>query len=251
MPAPRSHLSTAQVARAVGVHPNTIRLYEAWGFLPPVPRSPSNYRRFGESHVRHARLARTILRFPYPGGKAPVLELVRRAAAGDLGGALELAYTYLGRIRAERAQSEAGLRFLERWAEGVASDATAESLRIGEVARLLQVTPDALRNWERNGLIEVPRHPVSGYRVYSAAEIGRLRVIRILRRCGYSMMALLRTLNHLDGGGREAARVLDTPAEDEDIYSVADRWISTLAQQEQRALEAISLLEEMIARPNA
>lgn len=38
---PRTYLSTTQIARAIGVHPNTVRVYEAWGFLPVVPRSPA------------------------------------------------------------------------------------------------------------------------------------------------------------------------------------------------------------------
>jgi hypothetical protein len=93
---PRS-LRTSDVARAAGVHPNTVRLYEEWGFLPPIPRSPSGYRLFTEAHVDQMRLARTALRGPWPGRniKRSALALVRRAASGDLGGALEQAYSYL------------------------------------------------------------------------------------------------------------------------------------------------------------
>jgi hypothetical protein len=93
---PRS-LRTSDVARAVGVHPNTVRLYEEWGFLPPIPRSPSGYRMFTEAHVDQMRLARTALRGPWPGRaiKRSALALVRRAASGDLGGALEQAYSFL------------------------------------------------------------------------------------------------------------------------------------------------------------
>ena len=44
---PRDTLSTSQIARAVGLHPNTIRVYESWGMLSPVPRDPRNgYRRY-------------------------------------------------------------------------------------------------------------------------------------------------------------------------------------------------------------
>jgi DNA-binding transcriptional MerR regulator len=32
-------LRTSDAAKAVGVHPNTVRLYEEWAFLPPIPRS--------------------------------------------------------------------------------------------------------------------------------------------------------------------------------------------------------------------
>jgi DNA-binding transcriptional MerR regulator len=244
-------LRTSDVAKAVGVHPNTVRLYEEWGFLPPIPRSASDYRLFTEAHLDQMRLARTALHGPWPGRniKQSALALVRRAASDDLGGALEQAYNHLALVQAERAQAEAAAKLLERWAQGAAADATAEPLWIGEAARLLGVTTDVLRNWERNGLIKVPRNPHNRYRLYGAAEIGRLRIIRMLRRAGYSMMAILRMLLQLDQGKGEGLRqVLDTPRPDEDVYSAADRWLSTLAAQEQRALDLITQLEEMIGK---
>jgi len=133
-PTKQRPLRTAEVARAVGVHPNTVRLYEEWGFLPPIPRGPNGYRLFTTEHVDQMRLARTALQWPYPGGKDPVLALVLRAAAGDLGGALEEAYRYLAQVRAECAEAEAAAEFLDQWARGVPADATAEPLRIGQVA---------------------------------------------------------------------------------------------------------------------
>jgi DNA-binding transcriptional MerR regulator len=245
----RYHLSTSEIARAVGVHPNTVRLYEAWGYLSPAARSPAGYRLFTELHLDQMRLARTALQGPYPGGKELVDELVRRAVAGDLGGALERGYTYLARVRAERAQAEAAVNFLERWAQGAALDDLPQTLQIGQAARLLDVTCDALRNWERNGLIRVPRDPFNGYRRYTGVELGRLRVIRMLRRAGFTMMALLRAMHALDRGqGADLRQVLDTPSPGEEVYIAADRWISTLAEQEQRALEIIAQLEAMIRR---
>jgi DNA-binding transcriptional MerR regulator len=241
------YLRTSDVAKAVGVHPNTVRLYEAWGFLPPIPRSASGYRLFNTAHLDQMRLARTALCGPYPGGKSLVVDLVQRAALGDLGGALELAYVYLARVRAEQAQAEAAAELLERWAQGTAADATAQLLLIGEAAELLGASRDMLRNWERNGLIKVPRDPRNGYRLYGAAEIGRLRVIRTLSRAGYSMMAILRMLLHLDEGrGGDLRQVLDTPRPDEDACYATDRWLSTLAGLEQRALDVIAQLEEMM-----
>jgi DNA-binding transcriptional MerR regulator len=245
------YLRTSDVAKAVGVHPNTVRLYEEWGFLPPIPRSASGYRRFTEAHLDQMRLARTALHGPWPGRniKRSALALVRQAAAGNLGGALEQAYHHLALVQAERAQAEAAAELLERWARGTAADATAKPLQIGEVAGLLDVTTDILRNWERNGLIQVPRNPRNGYRLYGAAEIGRLRVIRMLSRAGYSLMAILRMLLQLDQGQKENLRqVLDTPRPGEDVYSAADQWLSTLNALEQRALNIIAQLEEMIGK---
>lgn len=243
------YLRTSDLAKAVGVHPNTVRLYEQWGFLPPVPRSPSGYRLFTEAHLDQMRLARTALHGGWPGRniKRSAFTVVQRAAAGDLGGALEQGYRHLAAVQAERAQAEAAAELLERWAQGTAADATAQPLPIKETAQLLGVTADVLRNWERNGLIRVPRHPRNRYRLYGAAEIGRLRVIRMLSRAGYSTMAILRMLLRFDRGEREGLRqALDTPRPDEDVYSAADQWLSTLAEQEQRAAQMIALVEEMI-----
>jgi DNA-binding transcriptional MerR regulator len=244
-------LRTSDIAKAVGCHPNTVRLYEEWGFLPPIPRSRTGYRLFTEAHLDQMRLARTALGGPWPGRKIKdaALALVRLASNGDLGGALEEAYHYQSLVRTERVQAEGAAELLERWAHGAATDATEELLRIGEAARLLGVTTDMLRNWERNGLVKVPRDVQNGYRLYGAAEIGRLRVIRMLRRAGYSVMSILRMLLYLDGGrGGDLRHVLDTPRPDEDAFSATDQWLSTLAGLEQRAADLIGQLEEMIRK---
>lgn len=246
----RRYLRTSDVARAVGVHPNTVRLYEGWGFLPPIPRGPSGYRQFTEEHLDLMRLARTALRFPYPGGKGPVLGLVGRAVEGDLEGALGLAHSYLAQVRAERAHAEAAAELLGDWAPGSAAKTAGRSLRIGEAARILGTTADALRNWERNGLLQVPQDPRNSYRLYGPREIDRLRVIRVLRCAGYGTMAILRMMLRLDQGEREGLRqALDTPiVDEEDPVHCTDRWLSTLAAQERRAEDVISQLESMIRK---
>ncbi len=247
----RTYLTTSQIAKAVGVHPNTVRLYEQWGLLPPITRTRAGYRRFTEFHLDQMRLARTALHGLYPGRKIrrSALGIVLRSASGDLGGALELAYAHLTLVKSEQVQAETAARLLQRWAQGTAADATQQALSIGQVARLLDVTQDSLRNWERNGLLRVPRNAHNRYRAYSGAEIGRLRVIRMLRSAGYSMMAILRMMHQLDTGQAvDLRQALDTPRPDEDIITAMDHWLTSLAEQEQRAGQIIALLDEMIAK---
>jgi DNA-binding transcriptional MerR regulator len=122
-------------------------------------------------------------------------------------------------------------------------------LRIGEAASLLNTTIDAIRNWERNHLIEVPRNPANGYRLYGASEIGRLRVIRMLLRAGYSMMSILRMVSQLDRGDAGSLRqALDTPHPSEDVLMVNDHWLSALGEFQERALQVVALLEEMLGK---
>lgn len=205
---------------------------------------------FTQSHLAQMQLAWSALHSDsWHSAKKILLKTVRLAASGDLGGALETAYTYLATVRAEYVQAEAAIAFLERWAHGQATDTTQIPMTIGEAARLLGLSRDILRNWERNSLIAVPRNSENGYRIYRAEEIGRLRVLRMLREAGYSTMAILRMVHALDEGKLDRLReALDTPDPEDDIYSAADSWLSTLQDSEQRGLEVIAQLETLIAK---
>ena len=242
-------LRTSEIAKELGVHANTIRLYESSGYLPKIPRGGNGYRLYTTLHLEHARLAHLALRWPYLGEKELLLDLIDRAVSGDLGMAMELAYKYLARVRVERTFAEAAVEFLERWAAGHLIDRPRQSVNIGEAARHLNVTIDMLRNWERNGLIDVPRDPENGYRLYGTAEFGRLRVIRTLVQSGYSLVAILRMLRRFDAGETANLRTaLELPGDDEELRSVADRWLSALLDLEERAqaiIRQIGLLIEL------
>ncbi len=246
------YLRTSELAKAARVHPNTVRLYEKWGLLPQAERNPyNNYRRFTEKHLDQILLVRQVLRFTWLNDEthATVYEVISQGVQDNLGGALELAYKLLLQVQAERAQAEAAVRYLERWVEGIPPDALTRPLRIGEVARLLNVTLDQLRNWERNNLLETPRDPSNGYRLYGPDEIGRLRVIRMLIRSRYSTMSILRMLNKLDEGETGQLRqVLDTPGSEEDALYVTDHWLTTLNELEQAAHELIKQIEATLTR---
>jgi DNA-binding transcriptional MerR regulator len=232
----------------ISAHPNTVRLYETWGYLSEVPRRGNGYRQYSRLHLEQARLAHLTISWPYLGDKTLLIQLVKSAARGDLGMAMELAYQYLARVRMERTSAEAALEFLERWAAGHRMDSSPQNMHIRQAARHLNVTVDMLRNWERNGLITIPRDPENGYRLYGPAEFGRLRVIRILVQSGYSLMAILRMLSRFDKGERTNLREsLNLPPEEEtEIQVVADRWLASLVELEERAQAIIRQIGRMI-----
>ncbi|MGE5483661.1 MAG: MerR family transcriptional regulator [Ignavibacteriales bacterium] len=244
-------LRTSDVARAVGVHPNTVRLYESMGFLPAVPRGPNGYRLFSEFHLDQVRLVWIATRCTWLGGdiRRTALAVISLSRSGRLALALRKARDLLVLVREEVARAEEAAEFLERWATQPAHTGTAVSLRIGEVAKLVGATRDMLRGWERDGLIRVPRDPDNGYREYGSAEIDRLRVIRMLRQARYSTMSILRIMLRLDRGQKGDLRsVLDTPPPEEDVYYAADRWLSALADLEAKARDLVALTESMLRK---
>jgi len=176
------YLNTSRLARAVGVHPNTGRRYEQRGFLPPVNRSPAGYRRFTERHLDCLRLTRLVFSNLFPGRAIyeSGLHIIHVTAGDDLGGALELAYRHLALVQSERAEADVAGDLLERWALGTPADATSQPLQIGQAARLLGISIDILRSWDRNGLIDIPRDPSNGYRLYGARELSLLLPFSLL-----------------------------------------------------------------------
>ena len=251
---PAKFLRTSDLARLVGVHPNTVRKYVEWGLIPPVERSPSGYRLFTRQHLDCMRLARLVYSAPYPGRgfRALGTEIIQRAVVDDWQGALEKAEEHLVLVQAELKNAEAAADLLERWAQNMAADSAKGSpLSIGEVSKLLGVSIDVIRNAERNGLITVPRNSYNNYRLFGKREIERLRIIRMLTRAGYSHMAILRMFLELDRGNtRDLKKTLDTPRPDEDIFSAADRWLTTLHAQETMARQVIELINEITASPS-
>jgi DNA-binding transcriptional MerR regulator/quercetin dioxygenase-like cupin family protein len=67
-------------------------------------------------------------------------------------------------------------------------------LKIGDVARLVGVSPSVIRSWESLGLTR-PRRTASRYRLYSAEDVKLLKRARFLRRVrGLNAPAIVQTL---------------------------------------------------------
>jgi DNA-binding transcriptional MerR regulator len=244
-------LRTSDLARAVGVHPNTVRRYVDWGLIPPVERSPSGYRLYTQHHLDCLRLARMIYAAPYPGRGFRALgnQIIQRAVLEDWQGALEKAHEHLLAVNAELEQANQAANLLEHWAQHMTVTSVDETpLAIGEVSKLLGVSIDVIRNAERNGLISIPRNSYNNYRLFGKKEIERLRIIRMLSKAGYSHMSILRMFIELDKGNtRDLKKTLDTPRADEDIFTAADHWLTTLHEQKKLAQRVIQFIEEIIA----
>src|SRR5579885_1915669 len=134
----------------------------------PLVHGMTCYRLFTRRHLDCLRLAWLVYGGPPPSLAIHLskVRIIRAAVGGDLAGALELARSHLAFEQAERTQAEIAADLLERWAAGAVDEVAIQPLSIGQVARLPGVSIDMVRNWDRNGLIDVPRDPASGYRRY-------------------------------------------------------------------------------------
>ncbi len=238
---------TAQIAKMIGVHPNTIRFYEDMKLLPVIPRAENGYRVFNDGHIKQLKLLRTAFRAEIISDRLrhEVYEIVKTAAAGDTGVAYQGTQRYLDRLREEKARAEEAIQItLDIIADNGTSQESVLYKGRQEVAELLGITVDVLRDWERNGLLTVPRGK-SGRTEFGRKEMNRLKIIRTLRNAHYSMMSILRMLNRLDQGDYNLREAINTPGEEEDIVCAADRYITALSLAEEDAQEMLGLLDAM------
>src|SRR4030043_2347281 len=111
------YYKTSEVAKAAGVHPNAVRLYEALGLLQPVRRGNNNYRLYTLAHMEQMRLARIALRRGFVEGniRKRAISIIKTAAKGNLKLALEEAYEYLTHIKNEQSKAYEALIILQKW----------------------------------------------------------------------------------------------------------------------------------------
>lgn len=238
---------TAQIAKLIGVHPNTIRFYEEMKLLPVIPRTESGYRIFNDSHLDQLRLLRTALRAEIISSslRQEVFEIVKTAATDDIDEAYQRTQKYFENLKQEKERAEEAINITFNIIEDKSSleENPVFYSRI-ETARILGITTDVLRDWERNNLIHVPRNS-KGNREYGLKEMNRLKIIRTLRNAHYSMMSILRMLKSLDNGEMNLREAINTPDDSEDIVCAADRYITALSMAEKDSLEMMDMLEAM------
>ena len=89
------------------------------------------------------------------------------------------------------------------------SDADRASLRIGDVAKLVETTPRTIRYYEEIGLLpEAPARPSGRHRLYSDAEVERLReVMRLKHLLGVSLEQLKTLLSAEDARAEVRAQL--------------------------------------------
>lgn len=236
--------TTVQVARLAHVHPNTVRLYEAWGYMSPVPRRPNGYRQFSDRHVDELIFARMALPGPYPADGSQLRAMVAAYVQQDYAQALALVNAYKTAVAEEKRQADEALRILDRWHQNQLGNGGLLNGSRRTMADRCRITPETLRTWERNGLLTPHRTP-SGRIRYTEQNLEQILVIRLLRKCGFSIASLLRVFGILPGHMLPSEYLTRIYANRETACE-SDHWLAHLEQHRIRAENLISYLHQKI-----
>lgn len=236
--------TTKEIANAVGVHPNTVRAYEVWGYISVASRKPNNYRIFTEKHLDEMRLARMAFPGPYPVTSKPLYKMIEAYIAEDFPLALKQAQIYYDLVKEEQTKSQLALRTLDQWMKG--KSCTEQIIATGriEFAQRLNVTTETIRNWERTGLFE-PCINNKRYKKYSAFDFEKVQIIGLLRKAGFSIASLYKMF-HSDEGRKDPAYFLETIYTNTETVHKAGEWMEHLKTHILRSQNIIQHIQEKI-----
>ncbi|MFD9866534.1 TioE family transcriptional regulator [Streptomyces niveus] len=185
-PNPQSgrQLRPIDLARRHGLSAQAVRNYEEAGILPSASRTPHGYRTYTPLHA----LALAAFLALVPGhGHATATSIMRAVNEGGT----DEAFRLIDESHAQSLDDRRTLRAVENAVRDLGS-ATAPEHRaatgarfIGPLADELGIRPATLRKWERAGLVQPRRDPLTGYRVYDEAAVRDARLAHQLRRGGY------------------------------------------------------------------
>ncbi|MFI7613676.1 MerR family transcriptional regulator [Nonomuraea terrae] len=228
-------MRTADIARRTGYSVQQIRNLERDGVLPPVGRTPTGYRIYGDPHV-HAVLAYRAL----AAGTGPVeaKRIMRAAHAHPLSEALALLDAAHARLDTERRELALAKKAAEAiTAEPIDAVRPSDAMSIAELAAALGVRPSTLRHWDAEGLVVPGRDSVRGPRRYSPDQVRDARVVHQLRMAGYRTAPLKALMPQLRRGRRW-----------EEVLSTLAARDASIDTRSRALLEAAAALNTLLAR---
>ncbi|MES4888723.1 TioE family transcriptional regulator [Streptomyces sp. NPDC096012] len=213
-------LRPVDLARGHGLSTQAVRNYEEAGILPAAARTPHGYRTYTPLHA--AALRAFLALVPGHGHQTAtsIMRAVNEDATDEAFRLIDTSHAQLLDDRRTLQAVENALRDLEPVTtpepdtdpgsnssfntdsgSGSGSDSGSGGTFIGPLAQKLGIRPATLRKWERAGLVRPRRDPVTGYRVYSEADVRDARLAHQLRRGGYLLEQIAPLLAQVRAAG--------------------------------------------------
>ncbi len=97
-------------------------------------------------------------------------------------------------------------------------------MQIGQIAKQTGTSVDAIRFYERSGLLAMPSRSQGGFRLYSADDVAAVEFIRTLQTLGFSLKEIHESLSLRTNDLRacsELRRMLDSKLKDIHVKRIA------------------------------
>ena len=112
------------------------------------------------------------------------------------------------------------------------------TLKIGELAKLANISQDTLRFYEKHGLVQPSARSEAGYRLYSSEDVHRIRFILSAKEVGFTLKEIHELL---------ALEVTRDEASCQDVKQFVDEKILTVEQRIQELQRIKQSLQSLSA----
>ncbi|MBD3109198.1 MerR family transcriptional regulator [Bacillus sp. AGMB 02131] len=239
-------MRTSEIAELSQVHPNTVRLYEEWHYISPVPRKSNGYRIFSDLHLKQMKIARLAFKqeFIQNNLRKKATNIVRLSGREQFKESLQAAESYLTYLQTEY---EYALKSIKTVKQLLQNKSTADKTYSHKsVSVLLQLTEETLRNWERNHLYVVERN-AQNRRIYTERDLQKLLVIRTLRSAHFSITSIAHLFRELEQSGKKTdiLQMLQTPTFSSEFFHVTDDLINQIQITMNDVKSIIAILKDL------
>ncbi len=162
---------------------------------------------------------------------------------------MEYAHIYLQVITNEYNIAKKTANILQNWTQPenpFASSKKEGYISRKDVANMLGITIETVRNWERNNLIFSNLKGEYGEALYKNTDLDRINIIYMLRQAGYSIVAIHHSLSMYDKGQMDMVLPALHIQAPEELISVGDRWQYELSKLLCAAKEIQPIFKEMM-----
>ena len=239
-------MRTNEIALAVGVHPNTVRLYEDWGYISPVPRLENGYRHYNALHLQQMQIARLAFRqeFIQNNLRTMATKIVRLSGQQKFLESWQTAISYLKFLQSELNFAKQAVQLVDVLRLRQNYSSTYFTHR--QAALELELSEETLRNWERNGLFKVERTS-QNRRQYREQDLQKLLIIRTLRSAHFSIASILKLFEEIDSiqDVADIHAILNSTKFSQEFYHVTDELELNLKKAMKDVKSIIAILQKL------
>ncbi|MCL2386503.1 MAG: MerR family transcriptional regulator [Defluviitaleaceae bacterium] len=244
-------MKISQISKLTDTPASTIRDYESFNFIEPAERLHNSYRVFNERHIVQIKLCRLAFRefINKPLRKAS-LQVLYAAAKNDMPLCHINIENYIVLLETEIQKADDVFKVIKKWTSSDVCKEEELDYTLKMAAECIGTTKETIRNWERNGLLG---NNLTAYkkRIYKTCDIERMKVIYMLIQTGYSIMAINKYFLTLAQSNDKALQILIDPNNDEDLFSIQDRWFQTLISAKSDGMKMLAIIGKAAQPPFA
>lgn len=238
-------MRTNQIAQQTNVHPNTVRLYEEWHYISPVPRARNGYREYSDIHLKQMQIARLAFRqeFIQNNLRRKATQIVRLSGREEFNLALKAAKAYYAFLQQELKYTWEAIAMIESIINNTNQYSNVYTHK--EVAKRLNLTEETIRNWERNGLLEIKRNS-QNHRQYTESDVQKCIIIRTLRSAHFSITSIAHLLQTISVRKNiSITEVIASPGFVPQFTHVTDDLVNNIKKAMTDIAQVIALLEDL------